>query len=78
MTAEEILHLLSGQWGHLTNRESSHERACGQDTEGMWGAAHISGPWFGRDNDIVWFNRGEEEQIIKYIDSQFGESDINS
>ncbi|MBQ5701577.1 MAG: tRNA (adenosine(37)-N6)-dimethylallyltransferase MiaA [Alistipes sp.] len=34
--------------------------------------------WFGRDNDIVWFNRGEEEQIIKYIDSQFGESDINS
>ena len=34
--------------------------------------------WFGRDNDIVWFNRGEEDQIIKYIDSQFGESDINS
>ena len=34
--------------------------------------------WFGRDNDIVWFNRGEEEQIVKYIDSQFGESDINS
>ena len=34
--------------------------------------------WFGRDNDIVWFNRGDEEQIIKYIDSQFGESDINS
>ena len=34
--------------------------------------------WFGRDDDIVWFNRGEEEQIIKYIDSQFGESDINS
>ena len=28
--------------------------------------------WFGRDNDIAWFNRGEEEQIIKYIDAQFG------
>lgn len=34
--------------------------------------------WFGRDKDIVWFNRGEEEQIVKYIDEQFGESDINS
>lgn len=34
--------------------------------------------WFGRDKDIAWFNRGEEEQIIKYIDEQFGESDINS
>jgi tRNA dimethylallyltransferase len=34
--------------------------------------------WFGRDKDIVWFNRGEEELIVKYIDAQFGESDINS
>lgn len=34
--------------------------------------------WFGRDTDIAWFNRGEEEQIVKYIDAQFGESDINS
>ena len=34
--------------------------------------------WFGRDKDIAWFNRGEEEQIVKYIDAQFGESDINS
>ena len=24
--------------------------------------------WFGRDKDIAWFNRGEEEQIVKYID----------
>ena len=34
--------------------------------------------WFGRDKDIAWFNCGEEEQIVKYIDAQFGESDINS
>ena len=34
--------------------------------------------WFGRDSQIVWFNRGEESQIIKYINAQFGESDINS
>ena len=34
--------------------------------------------WFGRDKDIVWFNRGEDELIVKYIDAQFGESDINS
>ena len=34
--------------------------------------------WFGRDSQIAWFNRGEENQIIKYIDAQFGESDINS
>ena len=34
--------------------------------------------WFGRDSQIAWFNRGEENQIIKYINAQFGESDINS
>ena len=29
--------------------------------------------WFGRDAEIQWFEGGELEQIVKYIDSQFGE-----
>ena len=29
--------------------------------------------WFRRDAEIEWFNPSEYEQIIKYIDSQFGE-----
>ena len=29
--------------------------------------------WFRRDADVQWFNPSDREQIIKYIDSQFGE-----
>lgn len=29
--------------------------------------------WFGRDGEIEWFEPQEKEQIIEYIDSQFGE-----
>lgn len=29
--------------------------------------------WFGRDKDIRWFENDQLEEIVKYIDSQFGE-----
>ena len=29
--------------------------------------------WFRRDADVEWFNPTDKEQIIKYIDSRFGE-----
>ena len=29
--------------------------------------------WFRRDADVEWFNPADKEQIIKYIDSRFGE-----
>ena len=29
--------------------------------------------WFRRDSDVEWFNPADKEQIIKYIDSRFGE-----
>ena len=32
--------------------------------------------WFRRDGDIGWFAPSQERQIIEYIDSRFGESDI--
>lgn len=33
--------------------------------------------WFRRDADIKWFNSPDIEKITQYINSQFGESDIN-
>ena len=29
--------------------------------------------WFRRDAEVQWFNPSDREQIVKYIDSQFGE-----
>ena len=34
--------------------------------------------WFGRDTEIRWFDPLQVDEIVNYIDSRFGESDIKS